>query len=48
MREAIGTLDRPSKRSELSWPSFDGKDVFYDIEEFLADFRRVSMIASGG
>jgi hypothetical protein len=35
-------------RAEVEWPSFDGKDVYYDIEDFLRDFRRVCMLCSGG
>ena len=35
-------------RAEVEWPTFDGKDVYYDIEDFLRDFRRVCMLCSAG
>ena len=35
-------------RAEVEWPTYDGTDVYYDIDDFLRDLRRVMMLASGG
>ena len=35
-------------KADIEWPSFDAKDVYYDIEDFFRDFNRVAMLSNGG
>ena len=35
-------------KAEIEWPSYDGMDTYYDIDEFFRDLSRVMMLASGG
>ena len=35
-------------KAEVEWPSYDGTDVYYDIDDFFRDLKRVMMLASGG
>ena len=41
---------RPNVRvkAEAQWPTYDGTDVYYDIEDFFRDFKRIGMLACGG
>ena len=51
LRKAEQSRPSPSNirvKAEIEWPSYDGMDTYYDIDEFFRDLSRVMMLASGG
>ena len=35
-------------KAEVEWPKYDATDIYYDVDEYFKDLKRVMMLASAG